>query len=65
MLTTYQAMKAYRAAYRVTSALKHDHDTLVIQQKSLLSSISKAEADENKAREAMLRVIQEGNDSTK
>jgi hypothetical protein len=65
MLTTYQAMKAYRGAYHITADLKRKLFLLVVQQKELLLQIDQAEADENKAREAMLRVIQSGNETSK
>lgn len=63
-VTMFQAMKVYRAAFRITAGLKKQHDGLVEQQRNLLTEISKAEATENKAREVMLRVIHESNDST-
>jgi hypothetical protein len=54
-------MQVYRDAYRVTAGLKKQHDVLVEQQRALLTLIEQAEAAENKAREAMLRAIQESN----
>lgn len=59
--SVYQAMQVYRDAYRVTAGLKKQHDVLVEQQRALLTLIEQAEAAENKAREAMLRAIQESN----
>lgn len=62
--TVFTAMKAYRAAYRVHSALVKYHDGLVGQQTALMPMIQQAEAEMNKAREAMLRAVQ-ANDATK
>lgn len=60
----YQAMKTYRAAYTKHSDLKFEHDGLVVKQRLLISEIVKAEAEMNKAREAMITAIQT-NDSAK
>lgn len=60
----YQAMKAYRAAYTKHSDLMFEHDTLVAKQLELLPQVAKAEAEMNKAREAMITAIQT-NDSAK
>lgn len=60
-MTTMTALRLYHDAYESTKQLKADHDVLVAGQAALLPLINKAEAEENKAREAMLLVIQ-GND---
>lgn len=59
MTSTYQAMKAYRDAFVLWSDLRKKHDALVEQQKVLLPDINKAEATANKAREAMLQLMQQ------
>lgn len=60
----YQAMKTYRAAYTKHSDLMFEHDALVAKQRELMPEITKAEADMNKAREAMITAIQT-NDAAK
>lgn len=62
--TIYQAMKTYRVAYKKHSDLKFEHDALVAKQRELLPEIGKAEAEMNKAREAMITAIQT-NDAAK
>jgi len=57
--TLMSAMRAYRTAHRLLSAMKQTHDKLVEQQRDLLTSINHAEANTNKAREEMLRVIEQ------
>lgn len=57
--TIYRAMKAYRVAHKLHSDLKFKHDALLEQQRELLPEVSKAEVDANKAREVMVKAIQE------
>lgn len=63
--TTISSMRDYQAAYRRSASLKREHDALVEQQRELLPLIAQAEAAENKARETMLRAVQENDPNNK
>jgi deoxyribodipyrimidine photolyase len=52
------AIKNYTQRNAILRALRVQHDELVAEQKDTLDKIAKAEAESNKAREAMLRLVE-------
>lgn len=63
MKTLSKLIAAYQVACIAHLDLVKKHDGFVMQQRQLLSPIKHAEAERNKAREAMMQAIEQGNES--